>query len=161
MDQSVSSPTPSFWRKCSSCKSKIQFGQNFWVCNVSTCNRKRTGLIFCKVACWDAHNPIMNHRDSWAEERKAPTKDAWIQAKNSGTLEKNTANSVSPARNEENEILVVASKIKEYIKEASYGVMNCSADVMPVLSDFVRQEAKKAIDKARAAERKTVLDRDF
>ncbi len=63
------------WRKCSSCKKPIGFSRNYWVCNVSTCNRKRTGLIFCEVSCWDAHLPLMNHRESWAEERKAPTRE--------------------------------------------------------------------------------------
>jgi hypothetical protein len=65
------------WRKCSSCKKSIGFGQDYWVCNVSTCNRKRTGLAFCRVSCWDAHLPLMNHRESWAEERKAPTAADW------------------------------------------------------------------------------------
>jgi len=77
-------PEQSFdgWRRCSSCKKAIGFGIKYWVCNVSTCNRKRTGLIFCNVSCWDAHVPMMNHRESWAEERKAPSKDerAKIQA---------------------------------------------------------------------------------
>ncbi|HTL12553.1 MAG TPA: hypothetical protein VL588_08710, partial [Bdellovibrionota bacterium] len=41
------------------------------------CNRKRTGLAFCSVSCWDAHLPIVNHRESWAEERKAPTEAEW------------------------------------------------------------------------------------
>ncbi|OFZ20978.1 MAG: hypothetical protein A2X94_06490 [Bdellovibrionales bacterium GWB1_55_8] len=65
------------WRRCSSCKKPIRYGQLYWVCNVSTCNRKRTGLVFCEVSCWDAHVPLMNHRESWAEERKAPTREEW------------------------------------------------------------------------------------
>lgn len=69
----------SYWRKCNSCKKEIPYSQLFWVCNVSTCNRKRTGLVFCTVSCWDAHGPMMNHRESWAEERKSPTKAEWIQ----------------------------------------------------------------------------------
>jgi hypothetical protein len=67
------------WRKCSSCKKPIAFGAEYWVCNVSTCNRKRTGLIFCEVSCWDAHVPMMNHRESWAEERRAPTREEWAK----------------------------------------------------------------------------------
>lgn len=68
-----------FWRKCSSCKKPIDYKANYWVCNVSTCNRKRTGLVFCDVSCWDAHVPMMNHRESWAEERKAPSKEEWAR----------------------------------------------------------------------------------
>jgi hypothetical protein len=63
-----------FWRKCNSCKKPIGYGAVFYVCNVSTCNRKRTGLVFCGVSCWDAHVPMMNHRESWAVEMKAPKK---------------------------------------------------------------------------------------
>jgi hypothetical protein len=66
-----------FWRRCSSCKKPIGYSQLYWICNVSTCNRKRTGLAFCDVSCWDAHVPQMNHRESWAEERKAPTRAEW------------------------------------------------------------------------------------
>ncbi len=68
---------PDFWRRCSSCKKPIPYKTKYWVCNVSTCNRKRTGLAFCGVSCWDAHVPMMNHRESWAEERKAPTLEEW------------------------------------------------------------------------------------
>jgi hypothetical protein len=68
---------PEYWRRCSSCKKTIAYSSKYWVCNVSTCNRKRTGLVFCDVSCWDAHVPMMNHRDTWAEERKAPSKTEW------------------------------------------------------------------------------------
>jgi hypothetical protein len=65
------------WRRCNSCKKEIPFATLYWVCNVSTCNRKRTGLVFCTVSCWDAHLPSMNHRESWAEERTSPTAEEW------------------------------------------------------------------------------------
>ncbi len=66
-----------YWRKCSSCKKPLPYRSEYWVCNVSTCNRKRTGLVFCTVSCWDAHVPMMNHRESWAEERKSPAREDW------------------------------------------------------------------------------------
>jgi hypothetical protein len=66
-------PSAEYWKKCNSCKKPIAYKAIYWVCNVSTCNRKRTGLSFCSVSCWDAHVPGMNHRESWAEERRAPT----------------------------------------------------------------------------------------
>jgi hypothetical protein len=67
----------SFWKKCTTCKKPILFRQVYWVCNVSTCNRKRTGLTFCSVDCWDAHVPVLRHKDSWAEERSAPSAEDW------------------------------------------------------------------------------------
>jgi hypothetical protein len=70
---------PDHWRLCNSCKKPIAYLGTYWVCNVSTCNRKRTGLVFCEVSCWDAHVPMMNHRESWAEERTAPTREEWAK----------------------------------------------------------------------------------
>lgn len=69
-----------FWMKCSSCKKPISYRTKYWVCNVSTCNRKRTALRFCTVSCWDAHLGMLNHRDSWAEERMSLSKEEWIKA---------------------------------------------------------------------------------
>ncbi len=67
------------WKKCSSCKNTIPFQATYYKCNVSTCNQKRTGWDFCKVECWDAHVPKMNHRESWAVEEIAPTVARWKQ----------------------------------------------------------------------------------
>ncbi|MFQ5418292.1 MAG: hypothetical protein ACE5FL_14800 [Myxococcota bacterium] len=60
------------WRRCSACKEPIACGALYWTCNVSTCNRKRTGLVFCSVTCWEVHLPGANHRKSWAVEQTAP-----------------------------------------------------------------------------------------
>lgn len=46
---------------------------------MSTCTRKRTGLVFCTVACWDAHVPVARHKESWAIEMRAPSKTEWDQ----------------------------------------------------------------------------------
>jgi histone H3/H4 len=58
-----------------------------------------------------------------------------------------------------NEVLVVASKVKSYIK--SKGDMKTSANVLEVLSDRLRAMCDQAIESARSDGRKTVLDRDF
>lgn len=63
---------PERWRRCSACKEPIAFGATYWTCNVSTCNRKRTALVFCTVTCWEVHLPGANHRESWAVEQTAP-----------------------------------------------------------------------------------------
>jgi len=68
------------------CKKNIAYKAKYYICNVSTCNRKRTGLSFCTVSCWDAHLPEVRHREAWAEERTAPTKEEWIKIL-SGELE--------------------------------------------------------------------------
>jgi hypothetical protein len=60
------------FRVCSICRKPIAFGALYYACSVSTCNRPRTGLIFCTVECWESHLPTARHRDAWAEERRAP-----------------------------------------------------------------------------------------
>jgi hypothetical protein len=60
---------------------------------------------------------------------------------------------------EKKEVLVVASKVKGYIREKS--TMNTSASVMEVLTGKVRELCDQAIAKAQAEGRKTVMDRDF
>lgn len=57
------------------------------------------------------------------------------------------------------ETLVVASKVKAFIKKSSE--MNCSASVMEALTKIVERECEKAIEKAKSEKRKTVMDRDF
>ena len=66
------------WKVCSVCRKSIAFGQLYYACNVSTCNRKRTALYFCAMTsvageCWDAHLPEARHREAWAEEKTAPS----------------------------------------------------------------------------------------
>jgi histone H3/H4 len=55
--------------------------------------------------------------------------------------------------------LVVASKIKKFIKQNSG--LNTSAEVMEELSKIVRKEIQKAVEKAKKDNRKTVMKRDF
>jgi hypothetical protein len=72
----VSAAAPGKWRRCSSCKADIAFGAVYFVCSVTTCNRERTGLVFCSEGCFEAHVPVMRHRDAWAVEKKAPASAA-------------------------------------------------------------------------------------
>ena len=57
------------------------------------------------------------------------------------------------------EVLVVASKLKAYIREASG--MNTSGAVIEKLSDKIRGLCDQAIERAKSEGRKTVMDRDF
>src|SRR5215831_2914379 len=63
------------WMLCSACRKPIRFGSTHWVCSVSTCNRDRTRLVFCSVSCWDSHVATLRHRDAWAVEARAPSRD--------------------------------------------------------------------------------------
>ncbi len=56
-------------------------------------------------------------------------------------------------------VLVVASKLKGYIKSRSG--MNTAGNVLHVLSDRLREMCDRAIASAEADKRKTVKDRDF
>lgn len=59
----------------------------------------------------------------------------------------------------EKETLVIASKVKAFIKESSE--LKCSAAVIDVLSDKVRALVDGAVKNAQADGRKTVLEKDF
>jgi hypothetical protein len=63
------------WMLCSACRKAIAFRAIHWVCSVSTCNRSRTRLVFCSVACWDSHLATLRHREAWAVEATAPSRD--------------------------------------------------------------------------------------
>lgn len=139
--------TTSAWQKCTTCKKDIGHGQKYWVCNVSTCNTKRNNYVFCTVGCWDAHVPLLRHKDSWAEERQAPKRLM------------GPGGSVTTAARPIEDVLVVASKVKSYIKDRCD--FNCSDKVMDILTAKVKILCDDAIDKAREEGRKTVLDRDF
>lgn len=174
----MTEPGASYWRRCSSCKKEIGFTRTYWVCSVSTCNRKRTGLVFCTTSCWDAHLPLMNHREAWAEERRAPTREAWAREQREQAAEAAspaapaaraarepqrriapTPAPAPPAAQESREILVVASKLKAYVRERSG--MNTSDAVMEILSDKLRELCRDAIKRAQRDGRRTVMERDF
>jgi hypothetical protein len=67
------------WMKCTECRTDIAYGATYWQCSVSTCNRSRMPLYFCSVVCWDSHLSTVRHRDAYAVEVKAPTKEAWAR----------------------------------------------------------------------------------
>jgi hypothetical protein len=185
------------WKRCSTCKAPIAFVATYYVCSVSTCTRKRSGFAFCSVDCWEAHVPMMRHREAWAVEETAPTKAQWateqaaeggeskgkaeparaaapvraavpaptpapaVVRRTGGETEgrRITVPSAASAPAAPKEILVVASRLKEYIRQR-YG-MNTSDAVLEVLSDQLRKLCDRAVIHSRDAGRKTVLDRDF
>jgi histone H3/H4 len=169
------------FRRCSICRREIEFEAKYWVCSVSTCNRSRTALYFCSVACWDAHLGETRHREAWAEERRAPTREAWAREMAAG-LDDTVDVAVSPApaprrvvvappaasaapptgtRDAElpRDVLVVVSKLKAYVRARSG--MNTSDSVIDVLSEHLRRVCDEAIRNAAADGRKTLMDRDF
>ena len=155
----------SFWRKCSSCKLPIEFKAKYYVCSVSTCNALRTGYVFCSVSCFEKHLPGARHRDAGAVEKIAGStpysadESAVSTPQRKMAISSSGANLVQSKNQIPKDILVVASKLKDYIKARSD--MNTSQTVMDILSDQIRRLCDDAIDKARVAGRKTVLDRDF
>lgn len=57
------------------------------------------------------------------------------------------------------ETLVVVSKVKQFIKNNSG--MNTSDSAKHALTEIIEKECRKAIERAKADGRKTVMDRDF
>lgn len=161
---------PGAWRHCSTCKKSIPFDSDYYECSVSTCTRKRTGLFFCSLGCWEAHLPMMRHRDAWAVEAHAPTRAKWEaeQAEQAGSANNDGEEAVrrrivpSGAGQIEplpRDVLVVVSKLKAYVRARSG--MNTSDGVARVLSAELRRLCDQAIENAAREGRKTVLDRDF
>lgn len=152
----------SYWRKCGSCKKEIGFNTIYQACNVSSCRK----LVFCSVDCWNLHNPVMNHKSSWAEENRSPRQEDFKPEASEGVPRRIIVNSkpeisrdvISASANEE-DILIVASKLKQYIKDKHD--LNTSANVMDALSSIVRRATDKAVVRAKSEGRKTLMDRDF
>jgi hypothetical protein len=170
------------WKRCSSCKGSIDFGAIHFTCSVSTCNRKGTDFIFCSVDCWDAHVPVLRHRDAWADEKTAPTAAEWARtqlpdvpsAARQPAPQVTSMDSRGEARaraggdavgaggdaaRAPRDVLVVVSKLKLYVRLTSG--MNTSDDVIEPLSDTMRRLCDDAVERARAEGRKTVMARDF
>lgn len=124
---------------------------------------------------------MMRHRDAWAEQEKSPT-EAEAAAEEKAEQEKvaraeleqqggtgsdgQRRRIVSPQTGElvENtqdlpkDVLVVASKLKAYVKARSG--MNTSEGVLNALSDHLRRVAILALRHAAQDGRRTVMDRD-
>ena len=169
------------WRPCSACKKPIPLGASYYVCSVSTCNRPRTGLVFCDVSCWEVHLPIARHREAWAEEATAPrnaeeakpepkraapktaARETSARAPKRTVVRRPAASAAAPAEpaadDVPEEVLIVASRLKDYVRARSG--MNTSDRVLEPLSKIVRAAVDEAIRTARSDERKTVLDRDI
>jgi len=177
------------WRHCNMCKAGIGFEAEYFTCSVSTCNRKRTGLFFCSLACFEAHLLTARYRDAWAErqrspsvaaaraEREAEERDAAAEAEAEAHAAGPLAGApqrrlVAPARpvaasaageDEPSEsgadVLIVVSKLKKYVRDRSG--MNTSDGVVPILSDHLRELCREAIRQAGQDGRRTLLDRDF
>lgn len=158
-----------FWRKCSACKKPIALGARYYVCSVSTCNNPRTGYVFCSIDCFESHLPGARHREAGAIEKKAPLTPDIPDATPSGDAARSpTRTLVRPGTSTSSsvlkkagpqEVLVIASRLKDYIQARSE--YNTSASVMDVLSEHLRILCDRAIENARADGRRTVMDRDF
>ena len=158
-------PEATPWRRCSACKKPIALGAVYWACNVSTCNQKRTALCFCDLSCWEVHLPGANHREAWAVEKRAPKAPEASEVPPPGPgagvrrLVRSTAAPPPKPAAAPEEVLVVASRLKDYVRARSG--YNTSDRVLEPLSDIVRRIADQAIENARRDGRMTVLDRDI
>lgn len=168
------------WKKCSVCKKAIPLASKYYVCSVSGCKSQRKGIVFCSVQCWDAHRAVLNHRSAWAEEETAPrvapsatesqpTMESTTRVpkrtivneseRSSGGIASQAGSSHTIASTIETDTLVVVSKVKKLIRDASdFNTSQCAIDE---LTKKVAQECLKAIAQAKLAGRKTVMGRDI
>lgn len=156
------------WKKCSICKKDIPYDSKYYECSVSTCTGKRTGLVFCSVACWDVHVPGARHRpDAGAISMTAPSRRQveyemkMAEDKAAAKTPETRRVAIRPETNREDvetDVLVVVSKVKKYIKDKAD--MNTAGAVMDALTEHVIAICDRAIENAREDGRKTVLERD-
>lgn len=164
-----------YWKKCSICKKEISFSSTYYVCSVSTCQRLRTGFTFCSTQCWDAHLGYVRHREAYAEEAVAPSKEEYAQA---SSRESESDDSGRPKRRiiveqpryakeaaagsstrRDVDTLVVVSKVKQFVRsEAGLNTSQCAIDA---LTQKVVQACLSGIERAKEAERKTLMGRDL
>jgi histone H3/H4 len=153
------------WKKCSSCKKPIGLDSIYYECSVSTCTGDRTGYVFCSIACFEVHLPGAKHRSAGAIEKRSPLKVVPVEAAKRIIIQTSQIpNGITPNQHTakstmEHEVLVVVSKMKQYIKDVSE--MNTSEDVNHVISSMIRSQLDRAIENARREGRKTVMARDF
>jgi histone H3/H4 len=126
-------------------------------------------MFFCSVSCWDAHVPMMRHRDAWAEKAVAPSRESYL-AELAAEEEEEASKMADEAEKGRRivglsddglpkDVLIVVSKLKAYVKARSG--MSTSDGAMDVLSAHLRKVCDEAIRHAATAGRKTVMDRDF
>jgi hypothetical protein len=184
----MSVPDDDVWMLCSACRKPIRFGGTHWVCSVSTCNRDRTRLVFCSVACWDSHVATLRHREAWAVEARAPSRAETREVRDgparhqpppaprepaarpsvstapapdrpaTGSVTAHAGGPALSSRYAHDDVLIVVSKVKKYIRDRSG--LNTSDAVAEALSAHVRKVCDDAIRNAVRDGRKTVLDRD-
>lgn len=155
------------WKKCSSCKKDIGFKVRHYVCSVSTCNGQRTGYVFCSVPCFEVHLPSARHKDAAAIESISPSLGQTSPPMPASQLGTTPSRKIIPSTGSRSssqtsitrETLIIASRLKEFVQARAE--MNTSAQVIDVLSDYVRVVCERAIDNARSDGRKTLMDRDF
>jgi hypothetical protein len=177
------------WMLCSACRKEIAFGAIHWVCSVSTCNRNRTRLVFCSVACWDSHLATLHHREAWAVEERAPSREEHARGEHTGgerdatdvrfppsapsppsrpSLPSHSPTVVQPQASSGGPALSSTYAHDDVLivvsKMKKYirdrSGMNTSDAVADALGDHVRSVCDEAIRAAARDGRKTVLDRD-
>jgi hypothetical protein len=138
------------WRLCGSCKKPIELLAKYYACGISTCRKS----AYCSMPCFDDHVAVFRHKDAWAEEKIAPKN---LVPEEKSRIETNRL--VQKPDGIPKDILIVASKLKDYVRAKSG--MNTSATVLDRLSDMVRIQCDKAMQRAERENRKTIMDRDF
>jgi len=115
--------------------------------------------VFCKVDCFDAHVPVLNHKDAGAIEKRAPSAAEWMREQSESESVRPQPSASTAHAETKRDILVVVSKTKDYVR-AKAG-LNTSENVMEVLSDKIRAILDDGIRRAIQDGRKTLMDRDF
>jgi hypothetical protein len=155
----VSELNSDFWRRCSSCKNPIRYSSAYFVCSVSTCNRKRIGYVFDTVHCWERHLPGARHRDAAAVEAKSPTFQQWkaeLDADGGPDNSPSTAPATPAAAptSSEQAAMVAASRSPQRVISRPAGgsapTPSSSSQAKPVYKDALESEILVVVSKLKS-----------
>ena len=147
-----------FWRRCSSCKTPIKYSSPYFVCSVSTCNRKRIGYVFDSVHCWERHLPGARHRDAAAVEAKSPTYQQWkTELEADGVVIDSPLNAaqvssvapVPPTAAQQAALVSQARSPQRVIARPAGGVPLTTAGIKPVYKDSLESETLVVVSKLK------------
>lgn len=63
-------------------------------------------MVFCGLQCWDAHLPVMNHREAFWEQKKAPKSFADAQIQEMEKKSKPKVQAVEVKKESKNNIII-------------------------------------------------------
>jgi histone H3/H4 len=139
---------PRHFRVCSSCRRPLEFESRYYTCSVSTCNRAKTALTFCSLPCFEAHVPVLRHREAWAEEQIAPSRSQFLAERERDQQQQNDPGRLEgAAQNRSAGVVTPSSSVQ---RQAATGTGKPAASKELPMSEEVTKEVLVVISKVKS-----------